>query len=129
MSNRRKLTTHQKAVLIQVLRAFPDERVSVCYSTSVSDGRAYAQDFLSVFKAIGWKVNGPEPTEARMEEASGLALLVDAAELPPCAEAFRDALRIYGIELKTQCAEAQNEAESGFVLLVGQECNPVSEKD
>lgn len=120
LSNRRKLTTHQKAVLIQVLRAFPDERVSVWYSPSASDGHVYAQDFVSVFKAIGWEVNGPEPTEGRTE-ASALALVVNAAELPPCAEAFRDALRIYGIELETRSAEARNEGGNGFLLLVGQE--------
>jgi hypothetical protein len=58
-----------EAVLIQVLRTFPDERVSICYAPSASDGRSYAEDFLCVFKAIGWDVDGPEtahePTELR----------------------------------------------------------------
>jgi len=48
----RKLTTHQKAVLVQVLRTFPDERVRICYSPSATDGRTYAEDFVSVFRAI-----------------------------------------------------------------------------
>jgi len=120
LPNRRKLTTHQKAVLIQVLRVFPDERVSVCYSPFASDGQTYAQDFFSVFKAIGWDVNEPTPAEARLAQASGLALIADTAQLPPCGEAFRDALRIYGIEVETQCAGTGNKGASGFVLLVGQ---------
>ena len=48
----RKLTTHQKAVLIQVLRTFPDERVEIRYAPEADDALGYAQDFLAVFKAI-----------------------------------------------------------------------------
>jgi hypothetical protein len=115
----RKLTTHQKAVLIQVLRTFPDERVSVRYSQSVADGHAYAQDFSSVFRAIGWDVDGPEAAEASTGESSGLTVIVNEAGLPPCAEAFRDALRIYGIEVEMLCGGSRNVAPGGFVLKVG----------
>jgi hypothetical protein len=117
--NQRKLTTHQQAVLIHVLHAFPHERVCVCYSPSESDGQSYAQDFLSVFRAIGWDVTGPEPADAPIGESSGLALIVNEAGLPPCAEALRDALRIYGIELATECAGSGNLRSAGFVLRVG----------
>jgi hypothetical protein len=120
--NHRKLTTHQKAVLIQVLRAFPNERVCICYSPSASDGHTYAQDFLSVFRAIGWDVDGPEAADAPMGESSGLALIANEAGLPPCAEALRDALRIYGIEVETQCARSGNVGAGGFVLRVGRAC-------
>jgi hypothetical protein len=58
----RRLTTHQKAVLIQVLLAIPDEEVGVYYCASASDALGYAQDFLTVFKAIGWKVNVGAPS-------------------------------------------------------------------
>lgn len=117
--NQRKLTTHQKAVLIQVLRTFPDERVGICYSPAASDGRKYAQDFLSVFRAIGWDVDGPEAADPPPGESSGLALIGDEAGLPPCAEALRDALRIYGIEVKTHCSKTSNLAPGRFVLRVG----------
>jgi hypothetical protein len=60
----RKLTTHQKAVLIQVLLAFPDQQVGVCYDPSATDALSYAEDFLTVFKVIGWKVNEGAPFEA-----------------------------------------------------------------
>src|ERR1700732_3621890 len=59
--NARKLTTHQKAVLIQVLRTFPDERVEIRYAPEAEDALWYAQDFLSILKAIGWGVTGPGP--------------------------------------------------------------------
>lgn len=46
----RKLTTDQKAVLIQVRVAFPDQQVDVSYHPAASDARDYAQDFLTVFR-------------------------------------------------------------------------------
>jgi hypothetical protein len=52
----RRLTTHQKAVLIQVLLSFPDQHVGICYDPSASDALDFAQDFLTIFKVIGWKV-------------------------------------------------------------------------
>lgn len=118
-SNDRKLTTHQKAVLIQVLRTFPDERVSIRYSPSAADGHAYAQDFLSVFRAIGWEVDDPEAADEPTGTSPGLALIVNEAGLPPCAEALRDALRIYGIEVETLCAGSRNLEIRRFVLRIG----------
>jgi hypothetical protein len=99
--NARKLTTHQKAVLIQVLRTFPDERVEIRYAPDADDALSYAQDFLSIFKAIGWDVSGPEADGVGSDSA--LALLVRDAKLPACVEALRDALRIYEIAVETQC--------------------------
>ena len=118
-STSRKLTMHQKAVLIQVLLAFPEQRVSVQYLTLASDAIGYAQDFLTIFKTVGWKVNDPQSTE-RPKAQSGLALVVSLDHgLPPGAEALRDALRIYGIEVETVC-EADGDITAGsFVLSVG----------
>jgi hypothetical protein len=118
----RKLTTHQKAVLIQVLRTFPDERVCIRYSPSAIDGNTYAQDFVSIFRAIGWDVDGPKAADAPMGERSGLTLIVNEAGLPPCVEALRDALRIYGIEAETQFAGSGNVEAGRFVLRVGRGC-------
>jgi len=70
----RKLTTHQKAVLIQVLRTFPDERVEIRYAPEADDALWYEQDFLSIFKAIGWDVSGQEAEG--LGNRSALALLV-----------------------------------------------------
>jgi hypothetical protein len=120
LSIQRKLTTHQKAVLIQVLRTFPDEHVRICYSRSASDGRSYADDFLSVFKAIGWDVDGPETVREPTGVTSGLALIANEATLPPCAEALRDALRIYGIEVEVESSGPANVGTGAFLLRVGQ---------
>ena len=113
--NARKLTTYQKAVLIQVLRTFPNERVEIRYAPDADDALSYAQDFMAVFKAIGWEVSGPE-VEAPGHR-SALALLVCNAKLPACAEALRDALRIYEIAVETQC-QAGSPAHT-FTLWVG----------
>jgi len=113
--NARKLTTHQKAVLIQVLRTFPDERVEIRYAPDADDALSYAQDFLSIFKAIGWDVTGPEAEG--IANRSALALLVRDAKLPACAEALRDALRIYETSVETQCG-AGSPAHT-FTLWVG----------
>jgi hypothetical protein len=116
----RRLTTHQKAVLIQVLLAFPDEEVGVYYCASASDALGYAQDFLTVFKAIGWKVNEGAPSESLSDELTGLAFVAaERDNLPPVAEALRDALRIYEIEVATFCDPACNMRPGGFILSVG----------
>jgi len=119
----RKLTTHQKAVLIQVLLAFPDQHVSVCYDPSVGDALGYAEDFLTLFKVLGWRVEAGAPSNfsnALNVQPSGLAFLVSAtSSLPPSAEALRDALRIYGIEIATLLDPARNVASGGFVLAIG----------
>ena len=119
----RKLTTHQKAVLIQVLLAFPDQHVSVCYDPSVGDALGYAEDFLTLFKVLGWRVEAGAPSNfsnALNVQPSGLAFLVSATNsLPPSAEALRDALRIYGIEIATLLDPARNVASDGFVLAIG----------
>jgi|HubBroStandDraft_2_1064218.scaffolds.fasta_scaffold948454_2 hypothetical protein len=99
--NARKLTTYQKAVLIQVLRTFPNERVEIRYAPDADDARSYAQDFAAVFKAIGWDVTGPEAEAPGNRPA--LVLMVRDAKLPACAEALRDALRIYETSVQTQC--------------------------
>ncbi len=118
-SAQRKLATHQKAVLVQVLRTFPDERVSICYSPSATDGLGYAEDFLSVFKAIGWHVNGPQAADEPIAAFSGLALLTPQTSLPPCAEALRDALRIYGIEIRAECCGSACATAGSFLLRIG----------
>jgi hypothetical protein len=116
----RKLTTHQKAVLIQVLRTFPDQEVSVCYHPASSDALSYAQDFVSVFKAIGWAVNDGGPSGALNAQSMGLTLLVSVQDsLPPSAEALRDSLRIYGMEVSTLCDPTCKISPGAFILAIG----------
>jgi hypothetical protein len=116
----RKLTTHQKAVLIHVLLTFPGQHVGVCYSPTATDAFAYAQDFLRIFKTIGWTVNDAEPAEIVSGQSAGLALIVSrAGSLPPSAEALRDTLRIYAIEVETICDSARDIASGSFLLAIG----------
>src|ERR1700693_2202507 len=84
----RRLSTHQKAVLIQVLLAFPDETVTVRYLPSVSDALNYADDFSTIFKAINWTVVPAEPVDDLPYRSSGLAIVVREEKLPPSAEAL-----------------------------------------
>lgn len=119
-STPRKLTTHQKAVLIHVLIMFPDQQAEIFYSPAADDAHAYAQDFLAIFKAVGWTVNDAEPAEISVAQSTGLAFLVSRdTKLPPCAEALRDVLRIYSIEVETLIASARNIAGGSFALLIG----------
>ena len=116
----RRLTTHQQAVLIQVLLAFPDQQVNICFSPSAGDASAYARDFLAVFKAIGWNVTEPESANLLDDRTASLAFVVrEEGSLPACAEALRDALRIYGVEVKTLCSNGREIGLGGFVLAVG----------
>jgi len=116
----RKLTTVQMAVLIRVLREFPDQQVDLCYHPSAQDALGYARDFLTVFKAIGWRLNDGAPVEVMNGQATGLAFVIsEPGNLPPSAEALRDTLRIYGIEVGTFCDPACNAAPGGFILTIG----------
>lgn len=125
----RKLTTHQKAVLIQVLLTFPDQQIGVRYDPSASDALSYAEDFLTVFKVIGWKVSEGAPRETSNGQCTGLAFVVCGNEgLPPSAEALRDALRIYGIDIATICEPTCNMKSYSFVLAVGPETPSVIER-
>ena len=114
----RRLSTHQKAVLIQVLLAFPDETVCVRYLPSVSDALDYAHDFSTIFKAINWTVAPAEPAEDLPYSSSGLAIVVRDEKLPPSAEALRDALRIYGIEAPVEKYSCNLCGPSTFALVV-----------
>jgi hypothetical protein len=121
----RKLTTLQKAVLIRVLRAFPNQDVGICYDPSASDSLGYAQDFLTVFKAIGWNVDEGAPFEAANLRSTGLTFLVrEQSKLPPSAEALRDTLRIYAIEVATFCDPTCNTKPGGFILGIGLSAYP-----
>jgi hypothetical protein len=116
----RKLTTDQKAVLIQVLVAFPDQQVDVTYHPAACDARDYAQDFLTVFKVIGWKVSDGAASESLNRKSSGLAFVIgEQGSLPPSAEALRDALRVFGVEVATISDPACSIGPSGFILSVG----------
>ncbi|MFZ0883741.1 MAG: hypothetical protein WAN14_10115 [Candidatus Acidiferrales bacterium] len=116
----RRLSTHQKAVLIQVLLTFPAQRVDVCYQRGASDAFDYAQDFLTIFKVIGWDAQEGAPRENWNGGTAGLSVVVAAADgLPVGAEALRDALRIYGIEVATVCDPACGMSTGGFILNVG----------
>jgi hypothetical protein len=115
----RKLTTDQKAVLIQVLLAFPDQQIGVWCSPTAPDALAYAQDFLTIFKTIGWTVNDAGPAEIVAGQSAGLALIVSRGNsVPASAQALRDALRIFGIEVETLCDSVRNIASGSFVLAV-----------
>jgi hypothetical protein len=114
----RRLTTHQKSVLIQVLLAFPDETVSVRYWPSASDALDYAEDFSTIFKAINWTVVSAEAGEDGPFSSSGLTIMVREGKLPPSAEALRDALRIYGIEAQVARDQSNLCGSSNFALAV-----------
>ncbi|HXW62250.1 MAG TPA: hypothetical protein VEJ45_06605 [Candidatus Acidoferrales bacterium] len=108
------------AVLIRVLRGFTEQQVDLCYYPSAKDAFSYAQDFLTVFKAIGWRVNDGAPSEVVSSPSTGLAFVVsEKGGLPPGAEALRDTLRIYGIEVATVCDPACKTEPGGFILAIG----------
>ena len=118
-SRARRLTTHQIAVLVQVLLNFPDQRVSVCHASSSIDAGAYAEDFVAVFKALNWTVDSLELSGVLAHHyLSGLAIVVENQQLPPSAEALRDALRIYNIETETLLDTSHLSGARTFVLAV-----------
>lgn len=114
----RKLSTHQQAVLIQILLNFPDEPVGVCCLPSTSDAGAYAEDFLTVFKSINWTVDSVQKTDGLPSAPSGLAIIAKGTPPPPSAEALRDGLRIYQIEAEIIEDRADVCGDRKFVLAV-----------
>ena len=116
----RKLSTHQKTVLIQVLLVFPNQHARIIYSPDAGDGHNYAQEFLAIFKAIGWDVEGPETEDSVSAQPHELAIIAHEPDsLPPAAEALRDALLIYKIEASIQFDPSCNIPPGAFVLAIG----------
>jgi hypothetical protein len=116
----RRLSTHQKAVLIQVLNAFPEQDVGVWATPEVADADDYAEDFVTIFRAIGWNVSRPDMAGVLNGNVAGLALLSNSEEgLTGCAEALRDALRIYNLEVATPSVPCSAIARGSFVFAVG----------
>lgn len=119
-STPRKLTVDQEAVLIRVLLAFQDQQVCVCYAPTITDALAFAQAFLTIFKAVGWTVNDTPSKELVSGQSAGLALVVSRRDsLSPSAQALRDALRICGIEVEILCDSDRCGAPNTFLLAVG----------
>jgi hypothetical protein len=114
----RKLTTHQQAVLIQVLLAFPDQRVVVEHC-DWGDAAAYARDFYTIFNAVRWDVTELGARKETGDCASGLAIVIRGEDLPPAAEALRDVLRIYALEVGILCDSERKIGNGDFVLSVG----------
>lgn len=115
-SSSRRLTTHQKSVLIQVLLTFPDESVGVAYSPNSQDAAAYADDFLTIFKAINWSADSSEAADHLPPSSSGLLIALPGDKLPASAEALRDALRIYRLEAAVVPAQPQLCRGSNFLF-------------
>jgi hypothetical protein len=116
----RRLSTHQKAVLIQVLNAFPEQDVGVWASPEVADANDYAEDFVTIFRAIGWDVSRPDMAGVLNGNVAGLALLSNSEEgLTGCAQALRDALRIYNLEVATPSVSSSSIPPGSFVFAVG----------
>jgi hypothetical protein len=114
----RKLTTHQQAVLIQVLLAFPDQRVVVEHC-DWGDAADYARDFYTIFNAVRWDVAAMGARKETGDCASGLAIVIRGEDLPPAAEALRDVLRIYALDVEILCDSERKIANGDFVLSVG----------
>jgi hypothetical protein len=114
----RRLSTHQQAVLIQVLASFRHETVRVCYLPSVSDALNYAEDFSTIFRAINWTVDPAERVEPLPESSSGLAIVVPEGKVPSSAEALRDALRIYRLEAEIVSDQWNLCGARNFVLAI-----------
>jgi len=116
----RRLTTHQQAVLIQVLLAFPEQHVGIQTSSSATDAGGYAQNFLAIFKACGWNIDPDAPRSVAGVESPGLAIVVqEDHRLPAGAEALRDALRIYHVEVGTVCEPNGKIDPGAFILRIG----------
>jgi hypothetical protein len=116
----RRLSTHQKAVLIQVLNTFPEQTVGVWASPEAADAEAYAEDFATIFRAIGWNVSNPNMAGILNGNVAGLSLFCNAEEgLTGCAAALRDALRIYNLEIDIPAVSLNAIPRGSFVFAVG----------
>jgi hypothetical protein len=115
----RKLTTHQKAVLIQALTMFPEQQAGILYSPTSPDAQAHAQEFLTIFKALGWTVSDPQPTEIAATQSAKLALIVSReATPPPAAEALRDTLQIFGMNAEVSPDSTNKIPPGSFILAI-----------
>jgi hypothetical protein len=98
---------------------FPEQQAGILYSSASSDAQAYAQEFLTIFKALGWTVNDPEPKEIAATQSANLAIVVShEATPPPAAEALRDTLQIFGMNVELLRDSTNKIPSSSFILAI-----------
>ena len=60
----RNLLPEQKRALIEALKAFAGQKVSVVAVMGSDDGLAFANDFMEVFRAAQWNIDPASPSQA-----------------------------------------------------------------
>lgn len=58
----RRLSSDQKAALIEALSPFGGQRIAVAVAMGTDDGLPLGNDFIEMFNAAGWVANGPDQT-------------------------------------------------------------------
>jgi len=98
---------------------FPEQHAGIFFSPMSSDAQAYAQEFLTIFTAVGWTVTDPEPTEIAPVQSASLAVIVSAEASPPAAaEALHDTLQIFGMNAEVSRDSNHKIAPGGFILAI-----------
>lgn len=76
---RRRLSDDEKIVLINALRPFAGQRVSIAALAADNDAKAFAEDFAEVFEAAGWE--HPEVSYRRWErDPVGVEITLNEAD-------------------------------------------------
>jgi hypothetical protein len=88
LTDQRRLTMEEKDVLVETLRPFAGQKVSIAAINGTDDDRAYVTDFVEVFEAAGWDHpdvsyrrwdRDPVGVEITLNEADGRAGRVNVA--------------------------------------------------
>jgi len=86
-------------------------------TTNGSKTRDYAQEFHSVFRAAGWKVDGPKPAPPLNERM--IDVQVSAKNCGPPAQAVLRGLTFAGVKHRQHCTFDQNISDGFIVLWIG----------
>jgi hypothetical protein len=98
------LTDEQKQALIRVLSPFRGDKVRIFYVIGDANGKAYADDFASVFAKAGWDYGGGSGVKQGIFEKDPIgieitlnATQVTAGKIPRAAETLVQTLNALGL--------------------------------
>ncbi len=100
LKSQRQLSAEQRKVLIEKLQQGSGNAVQIhAYHTSV-ESNAYARQFMEVFTASGWKVEGPLQDVAASEPLTvGVRVVIENKDKPyPIAELIFRSLKEAGVK-------------------------------
>lgn len=124
--SQKRMSAEQKRYLIEALRPFAGQKVSIASIRGDDEGEAFAQDFVSVFEAAGWDHHGEAGVTTQQWDRDPVGIEVALNEgdaradrIPPGIAALINAVRALGMVYDNTVYMDEEVPEGQAVVKVG----------